>query len=155
MTTRRYLRSVTLAAGLAVAGCGGDEPPGASAPAPAPPKPPAASVPVACIVKWTSGTTGTLACTAGGPNKDRVKIDATTFRLDRICVNDVRIASYGAGGKTLPLATKPAGGLHCTDFGGVQQLPESCSCVPPAGGDCNPPPNGFTCVAAGYVPLAS
>jgi len=155
MMTRRPLLAAALTAGLAIAGCGGDEPPKTAAPvASKPPTAPAGTVPVACIGKWTSGPTGTLTCSAGGPNKDRVKIGQDTFRLDRICANDPRIGTYtAAGGKTAPIASKPAGPLYCAEFGAVQQLPESCTCIPPAGGDCTPPPDGFVCLATGHVAL--
>ena len=156
MKTRRFLLSATLVAGLTIVGCGGDEPPrtGQAPPPPKIPPVPAGSVPVGCIGKWTSGTSGTLNCIAGGPNKDRVKIDQTSFRLDKICVNDKRIASFNvAGGTAVPITSKPEGNMHCAEFGAAQQLPESCACVAPAGGDCNPPPDGFICLATGHVPM--
>jgi hypothetical protein len=110
-------------------------------------------VPVACIVQWSTGTTGMLECTAGGPEKDRVTVDKTTFRLERICTNDKRVSSYAVDGGNMPIDSKPMGKFHCADFGGVQQLPVSCSCVAPPGGDCAPPAKGFSCLASGYVPL--
>jgi hypothetical protein len=161
MGTHPRLLTFALAMGVAVAGCGGDEPP-ASTPSPAAtaPAPPAAktaaapsgTVPVTCIAKWTSGATGAVTCQPGGPDKDRVTVDKDTFRLDRICVNDPRVASFtAAGGNAVAIASKPEQRGHCAEFGGVQQLPESCTCVPPAGGDCTPPQGGFVCLAAGHV----
>ena len=155
MRTRRHLLSATLAAGLAFTGCGGDEPPRTAPPAPqAGPKAaaiPAGSVPIGCIGKWTTGTTGALTCLAGGPDKDRVKFDKTNFKLDKICVSDKRITSFTTGGTAVTFDPKPEGTLHCATFNATPQLPESCSCVAPAGGDCNPPPDGFACLATGHV----
>ena len=146
--------SASLAVGLAITGCGGDEPP-RSAP-PAPPKAaatPPGTMPVGCIGKWTSGDTGKLNCIGGGPDKDRVKIDATNFKLDKVCVNDKRITKFtAAGGAAVTFEPKPEGPLQCANFNAVAQLPESCSCVPPQGGNCNPPPEGFACLATGHVP---
>jgi hypothetical protein len=149
-----------LCVGLVIAGCGGGEPPPASkptAPIATTAAPKAATqadrVPVGCVVKWTSGATGTFSCTAGGPNGGKVKVDKDTFRLDRICVNDPRITTYGFSGQTAPIGATGTGALRCAEFNGVKQLPETCSCVPPAGGDCTPPKDGFACLAAGHVPL--
>ena len=156
MRTRRHLLSATLAAGLTITGCGGDEPPRSAPPAPAPPKAataPPGTVPVGCIGKWTSGTTGTLNCMGGGPDKDRIKIEKTNFKLDKVCVNDKRITSFTTGGTAVAFTPKPEGPLLCATFNSTPQLPESCSCVPPQGGDCNPPPEGFACLATGHVPL--
>ena len=109
---------------------------------------------MACLAKWTSGETGTLHCNATGPSKDAVKVDKETFRLGMICVNDARIASYAFdGGQTAPLTTTVKGNARCADFDGLKRLPESCTCVPPAGGDCTPPKDGFVCLAVGWVPL--
>ena len=107
-----------------------------------------------CLAKWTSGATGTLSCRAGGLNKDKVKVDKDSFRLDKICVNDPRITTYSfAGGQTAPIGATGDQVIRCADFNGVKQLPETCNCVPPAGGDCTPPKDGFVCFAGGHVPL--
>ena len=58
-------------------------------------------------------------------------------------------STYTAGGKTVTMTLKAEGQKLCATFGGVAEVPESCSCVAPAGGDCNPPPDGFVCVAIG------
>ena len=152
MTTSRCLRSLGLTAALIVAGCGGGEPSHPEQPAQRTPAP-AGTVPVACIVRWTSGTSGALVCGASGPDEARVRVDKDTFQLDKICVNDKRIASYTTASGTMPLTTKTEGNLQCADFGGAKQLPESCSCVAPPGGDCNPSPRGFVCIAKGHVSL--
>lgn len=130
--------------------CGGGEapqappPPGAAKPA----QPP--GIPVGCIAKWSSGASGTFTCEAAGPQKDRAKIAPDTLHLDQICVNDARLTSITvAGGKTVALTLKPAGPNHCGSLGGGAQLPETCTCTPPAGGDCTPPAGGFVCIAAG------
>jgi hypothetical protein len=148
MTTSRLLSS--LVAALALTGCGGDEPHKAAAPPPAarkPATPPtaAAGPPVGCLAKWTSGTTGTLVCTGTG-----VPFDKAAFRLDRVCVNDPRISAYTAGGKTVTLTLESADPYYCANLGGVAEVPETCSCVAPAGGDCNPPADGFACAAFGH-----
>jgi hypothetical protein len=151
MKTRLRTIAVALTAALVAPGCGGDAP---SAP-PAPPATqapaPAGQVPVACLGKWTSGVTGTVGCNPSGPNKDRVTLDKESIRLDRVCVNDPRVTSFSAGGKDVPFTPKPDQRVHCADLGGVQQLPESCSCVAPPGGDCTPPQDGFVCMFAGHV----
>ena len=135
MTTSRFLSSLVVA--LALTGCGSDEhksappaatpPPAAQKPAtPAPGGPPLA----ACIGKWTSGATGTLTCSGAGKG---TPFDKAAFRLDRVCVNDPRISTYTAGGKTVTLTLKPEGQQHCASMGGVAEVPESCSCVAPTG----------------------
>jgi hypothetical protein len=153
MTTSRFLPSLVVA--LALTGCGSDEshkttPP--AAPPPAAVNKPAAAPPVgpppsACIGKWTTGTTGTLTCSAPGKN---ATFDKASFRLDRVCVNDPRVTTYTAGGKTVTMTLKPDGKQHCASFNGVAEVPESCSCVAPSGGDCNPPSDGFICLAIGH-----
>ena len=147
MTTSRFLSSLVVA--VALSSCGSDEPKKAAPPAaatkpappPAPPpaaaaKPaPSAGIPAAaCVGNWKSGPTGTLACS--GPGKGTA-FDKATFRLDRVCVNDPRVSTYTAGGKTVTMTLKAEGQKLCA------------TCVAPAGGDCNPPPDGFVCVAIG------
>jgi hypothetical protein len=159
MSTSRVLSSLLVA--LALTGCGGDEPHKTAPPPPAAPKPapppaaaankPAASAPAgppqtACLGKWTSGTTGTVTCS---PPKGAA-FDKAAFRLDRVCVNDPRITTYTAAGKAVTLTLKPEGKLHCATLSGVAEVPESCTCVAPAAGDCNPPADGFVCVAIGH-----
>ena len=156
MTTSRLLSPLLVA--LALSSCGSDEPQKAAPPATPPPAatkpapPPAAATkpagaPVAaCVGTWTSGPTGTLTCS--GPTKGTA-FDKATFRLDRVCVNDARVSAYTAGGKTVTMTLKPEGQRLCATFGGVAEVPESCSCVAPAGGDCKPPADGFVCVAIG------
>jgi len=148
MSTSRFLCSLVIA--LALTGCGGDEPHKAAPPPPPPQKPatpPAApaGAPAGCIGKWTSGTTGTLVCTGAGTSFDKA-----AFRLDRVCANDPRVSAYTAGGKTVTLTLEQDGPYHCASLGGVAEVPESCSCVAPAGGDCNPPAGGFACAAFGH-----
>jgi hypothetical protein len=149
MTTTRVLSSLVIA--LALTGCGSDEshktaPPPPVAQKPAAPTPIGAGATAGCIGNWTSGTTsGTLVCS--GADKP---FDKAAFRLDRLCVNDPRITSYTAGGKTVTLTLQPDGGFHCANLGGVAEVPETCSCVAPAAGDCNPPAGGFTCAAFGH-----
>jgi hypothetical protein len=160
MMTHRFLSSLVVA--MALTACGSDEPhkappasPPAAAPKPvAPPAPPpaAATTPpgppaATCIGKWTSGETGALTCT--GP--EGRPFDKAAFRLVRVCVNDTRVSTYSAGGKTVTLKVNPTGKTHCAAFDGVAEVPESCSCVAPAGGDCNPPAGGFVCVAIGHA----
>ena len=145
--THRFLSSLVVA--MALTACGSDEP--HKAPPPASP-PPAATKPAGppasvCVGKWTSGATGTLTCT--GP--EGRPFDKATFRLERICVNDTRVSTYSAGGKTVTMKVNPTGKTHCATFDGVAEVPESCSCVAPAGGDCNPPADGFVCVAIGHA----
>jgi hypothetical protein len=65
-------------------------------------------------------------------------------------VNDARVSTYTAGGKTVTMTLKAEGQRLCATFGGVAEVPESCSCVAPAGGDCKPPADGFVCVAIGH-----
>jgi hypothetical protein len=157
MDAHRCASVAFLAVGLAASGCGDHEPAKTTAPPP-PAKPAAApaeasSVSVGCIAKWTAGATATLQCRTSGPDKDKVKLDKDTFRLDSICVNDARIATFGfGGGQTAPIGAK--GDTLCASFNGQSgRLPESCTCVPPPGGDCTPPRDGFICLAAGHVPL--
>jgi hypothetical protein len=159
MTTSRHRGTAVLVVAIAIAGCGGDEPASRTPPQARPTAPANANVaigrvPVGCVAKWTSGETGTFVCEAGGPNKAKVKIDKDSFRLEEICVNDVRIATYGfAGGQSAPLGGKDRGAVRCAQFAGTTTLPETCTCVPAPGGDCKPPPNGFVCLATGYVQL--
>src|SRR5215475_13253970 len=88
-----------------------------------------------------------------GSQKNRAKIAPDTLRLDQVCVNDPRLTSMNvAGGKTVPLTLKASGANHCASLGGATQLPETCTCVPPAGGDCTAPAVGFLCIAGGHVP---
>jgi len=151
MNTRGYSLTAGLAAAFAIACGGGETPqtpatPGAAQPAPS-------GIPVACVAKWTSGASGTFTCQAEGPQKNRAKIAPDTLRLDQVCVNDPRLTSMNvAGGKTVPLTLKASGANHCASLGGATQLPETCTCVPPAGGDCTAPAVGFVCIAAGHVP---
>jgi hypothetical protein len=150
MRTRRYSLAA-LAAAVAIA-CGGGETPQAPA-TPGAAKPAASGIQVACGAKWTSGASGTFTCEAAGPQKDRAKIAPDTLRLDQICVNDPRLTSMTVtGGKTVPLTLKASDGIHCASLGGATQLPETCTCVPPAGGDCTAPAGGFVCIATGHVP---
>jgi hypothetical protein len=162
MSPRQCLWVVTLTVSLASSGCG-DREPAKTAP-PAPPAgggktataPAAANtVPVACVAKWTVGATAAFECTTVGPNKDKGKVDKDSFRLDTFCVNDTRLTTFAiAGGQTAPIAAKGNGPVRCAPFSGEGgKLPESCNCVPPAGGDCTPPANGFACLAVGHVPL--
>jgi len=149
MTSSRFLSSLVVA--LALTGCGSDEPHKAPTPPPAAqkaatPSAPAAGRPAGCIGKWTSGTTGTLVCSGDG-----TAFDKAAFRLDRVCVNDPRISTYTAGGKTVTLTLESADPYYCANLGGVAELPETCSCVAPAGGDCNPPAGGFACAAFGHT----
>jgi hypothetical protein len=151
MGTRRYPLITALAAATAIA-CGGSETPQAPA-TPGAAKPSPSGIPVACIAKWTSGASGRFTCEAGGPEKNRAKIAPDTLRLDQICVNDPRLTSISvAGGKTVPLTLKTSGTTHCASLGGPTQLPETCTCMPPAGGDCTAPAGGFACIATGQVP---
>jgi hypothetical protein len=149
MDAHRCASVAFLAVGLAASGCGDHEP--ATYPTVAPAE--ASSVSVGCIARWTAGTMGTFQCATSGPDKDKVKLDKDTFRLDTICVNDARITTFGfGGGQTAPIGAK--GDNLCASFNGQSgRLPESCICVPPPGGDCTPPRDGFICVAAGHVPL--
>ena len=163
MTTSRFLSSLVVA--LALSSCGSDEPQKAAPPAAAnkpapPPAPPSAAATkpappgdgvAACVGKWTSGPTGTLTCS--GPGKGTA-FDKATFRLDRVCVNDARVSTYTAGGKTVTMTLKAEGQRLCATFSGVAEVPESCSCVAPAGGDCKPPTDGFVCVAIGHAASA-
>jgi hypothetical protein len=155
MTTPRFLSTLILA--LTLSSCGSDEPQKA-----APPATPAARSNQARIATRrrdparearrrprrsvrrdvTSGPTGTLTCS--GPGKGTA-FDKAAFRLDRVCVNDPRVSTYTAGGKTVTMTLKPEGQRLCATFGGVAEVPESCSCVAPAGGDCNRRPDGFVC----------
>jgi hypothetical protein len=153
MTTWRTLSNIVLTAGLVAAGCGGGEPERTAQPVAPPTSVPAGTVAVVCSVKWTDGPSGTFACSPTGPGADRVQADKGTFRLEKICVNDKRITSFAVAGAAQPLETKPEGKVHCASFAGTPQLPETCSCVAPPGGDCNPPPKGFVCIAKGHVPL--
>jgi len=158
MDANRYASVAFLAVGLAASGCEDHEPvkttapPPAAYPAAAPPAE-ASSMAVGCIARWTAGTMGTFQCSSTGPDKDKVKLDKDTFRLDNICVNDARITTFGfGGGQTAPIGAK--GGRYCASFNGQRgRLPESCICVPPPGGDCTPPQGGFMCIAGGHVPL--
>jgi len=151
MKTRGYSLTVGLAAAFAIA-CGGGETPQTPA-TPGAAQPAASAIPVACVAKWTSGASGTFTCEAEGPQKSRAKIAPDTLRLDQVCVNDPRLTSMNvAGGKTVPLTLKASGANHCASLGGATQLPETCTCVPPAGGDCTAPAVGFVCIAAGHVP---
>ena len=145
MTARRYTLVLFLGVGLGLAGCGDREPV----------KTGPASVPVGCVAKWTTGNTATLQCTATGPDKDKVKVDKDTFLLDGICVNDARVTTFGfSGGQTAPIGARGDGPVLCAKFDGqAGKLPESCTCVPPPGGDCTPPPQGFVCIVGGHVPL--
>ena len=151
MTTSHFLSSLVVA--LALSSCGSDEPKKAAPPPAAAAKPaPSAGIPAAaCVGNWKSGPTGTLTCS--GPGKGTA-FDKATFRLDRVCVNDARVSTYTAGGKTVTMTLKAEGQRLCATFGGVAEVPESCSCVAPAGGDCNPPPDGFVCVAIGRAAAA-
>lgn len=127
-------------------GCGGDEsgPPSGTPTA-------GERIPVGCIAKWTSGESGTFSCTGGGPRAAQAKITPETIHLDQACVNDPRLTTItAAGGKTIAVPPGPSP-TRCVQLGGAQHLPERCTCVPPAGGDCTPPEVGFVCVAAGYV----
>jgi hypothetical protein len=156
MTTRRYSLAAALAAGVAIAACGGEEAPKTPPPPPAPakaPAPAATGTPVGCVAKWTTGASGKFTCEAAGGQKDAAKITADTLRLGKICVNDARLTTITvAGGKTVPLTLTASGPNRCGDVGGGPQLPETCNCTPPAGGDCTPPADGFLCIAAGTVP---
>lgn len=117
---------------------------------------PSGRVGVACIVKWTSGSVGTLACQAAGPNRSRAGTIDRGMWIDRVCVNDPRIASLSlAGGGVTPFAVTGGGAVRCAELRGVQGLPEACTCVPPAGGDCKVPPDGFVCLVIGNVPMAT
>lgn len=136
---------------LAAAGCGGgdDASPPATAAAPAANAVPA-KVSVTCLAQWKSGTSGTFACRAQA-GKD-VKITKETFRLQQLCVNDARLTTYAyAGGQTATIAAKGEGPLRCTQVASLPHLPETCSCVAPPGGDCQPGPAGFVCLANGIV----
>jgi hypothetical protein len=153
-TRRRFLGSLVLG-GLTLAACGDGEPPPPPPPAAAPAQAaPANRVPVVCIAKWTSGASATFACTASGPSKDRVKVDKETLRLDKICVNDPQLTSYGFdGGQTAALTLVAEGNARCASLGGVKRLPETCTCVPSAAGACAPPQEGFVCIVLGHIPL--
>jgi hypothetical protein len=112
---------------------------------------PADRIPVACVAKWTTGATGTFTCIAGGPNKGNVQLTNDNVHLDRICVSDSRLTTYGFGnGQTASIDAKGDPPGRCGTFGGVARLPESCSCT---ASDCTPPKEGFVCFAAGYVQL--
>src|SRR5688572_11868707 len=106
MTTRRYSLAAALAAGVAIAACGGGEAP-QTPPPPAPAKAPPAgpkATPVGCIAKWTSGASGKFTCEVAGGQKAAAKITPDTLRLEKICVNDARLTTITvAGGKTVPL----------------------------------------------------
>ena len=163
MITSRFVSSLVVA--LVLTGCGSDDshkaaPPPAPAAKPVPPPAPpaAAAKPAAqadgaavCAGKWTSGPTGTLTCSGPGNN---TTFNKAAFRLDRVCVNDPRVSAYAAGGKTVTMTLTPDGKRHCATFAGVAEVPESCSCVAPAGGDCNAPEGGFVCIAIGHTASA-
>ena len=148
---RRYSLAAALAVGVAIAACGGGETP--QAPATAKPATPAPSgIPVACIAKWASGPSGKFACTGVGPDKDRAKITAETLRINRVCVNDPRLTSITvAGGNVVHFTPEASGVNRCAALAGAPQLPETCTCVPPAGGDCTGPAGDFVCVVLGRV----
>jgi hypothetical protein len=142
MTTSRFLSSLVVA--LALTSCGSDEPHKAAPPPPRrrtrdaaarrQPRPGSGQARPAprsrqCVGKWTSGTTGTLTCSGPGQG---ATFDKAAFRLDRVCVNDPRITTLHAGGKTVTMTLKAEGRQLCATFGGVAEVPESCSCVAPA-----------------------
>lgn len=154
MSTSCRLLTAAVITLVAITSCGQDDAPTAGTPRrpAAAPATAGGRTTVNCLAGWAQGTTGTFACEAMGPSKDTVKLSADTLVLDRICVNDERLTTYGFGGsQTAPIAA--SGTPRCADLGGVKRLPESCTCVPPAGGDCTPPSNGgkFLCVITGHV----
>jgi len=155
MSTLRHLLAAAVATLVVMTGCGGDEapPPGAPRPPAAAPGAAAGPIPVNCVATWTQGNSGSFLCQASGPNRDTAKISADTLQLDKICVSDERLTTYTFGGtQTATINATGTPPQRCEALGALRRLPEKCTCVPPAGGNCDSPAGGkFICLVIGHV----
>jgi hypothetical protein len=73
-----------------------------------------------------------------GPTSDKVQLIADNLHLDRMCVSDERLTTYTFGGNPVTIAATGTPPQQCADLGGVKRPPDTCVCVPPSGGGCNP-----------------
>ena len=106
-----------------------------------------------CFAHWKSGPKGSFSCNALGSAQGRVAITRDTFRLVKVCVSDPRLTKYGFNdSETAAIEATGEPPNRCAQLPRIARLPQTCLCEPPpGGGDCTPPTDGFSCLAAGYV----